>query len=102
MSSTSLFKSKKSHYDTLTRVKIQDTHQFLLTHSISFDARFIFDHFEVSQRTKYEILHNESSRTRHHTNETRDRKRKLSDEQIAEADHILQDEKLQLKEKRYT
>lgn len=45
-----------------------------------------------------------SSRSRHHSdaNETRGRKRKVTDEQIHEADSILQDRDLQLEGKRLT
>ena len=44
-----------------------------------------------------------SSRTHHNSGvEKRGRKLKLSGEQVREADHILQDDDLQLEAKRYT
>ena len=59
----------------------------------------------MGERSDYNIIKaGASSRTRHNSNviETRGRKRKLTDDQIKEADYILQDQDLRLGGKRYT
>ena len=71
----------------------------------SFDPRNIFKEFGVSERSGQEMLQSgASSRTHHHSDfiETRGRKRKVTEDQIAEAHQILQDEELQLEGRRYT
>jgi transposase len=97
-------KQSRTHYDTLIKVKIQGVHQFLCNHAISFNLKDIFKKFNVSNRTDYLIIKQFFSRTRHKSDisKTRDCKRKISEAQIDEANRILQDEDLQLKEKQYT
>ena len=51
----------------------------------------------MAERAGYNIIKSgASSRTRHNSSlvETRGRKRKISDDQLKEADHILQDQDL--------
>ena len=95
-----------SHYDTPQKAKVQGAYEFLLAKGISIDPREIFQHFGIrSERQGYKIIRNgASSRRRHHSTlvETRGRKSKVTEAQIQEADHILQDEGLQLEGKRYT
>ena len=96
---------KKPHYDTPTKAKVQGAYQFLISHAIPFDPRAIFQEFGVAERAGYNIIKSgASSRTRHNSSlvETRGRKRNISDDQLKEADHILQDQDLQLEGKRYT
>ena len=96
---------KKPHYDTPTKAKVQGAYQSLISHAIPFDPRAIFQEFGVAERAGYNIIKSgASSRTRHNSSlvETRGRKRKISDDQLKEADHILQDQDLQLEGKRYT
>lgn len=96
----------RTHYDTSQKAKVQGAYQFLVARGISFDPRDIFRQFDIrSDRQGYKIIRDgASSRTRHNSEliETRGRKSKITSEQVREADHILQDESLQLKGKRYT
>ena len=81
------------------RPKFKELIKFLISHAIPFDPRAIFQEFGVAERAGYNIIKSgASSRTRHNSSlvETRGRKRKISDDQLKEADHILQDQDLQL------
>jgi hypothetical protein len=99
-----MLRQSRTHYDTLIKVKIQEIHQFPCNHAILFDLKDIFKKFNVSNRTDYLIIKQSFSRTRQKSDisKTRDRKRKVSEAQIDEANRILQDENLHLEEKRYT
>ncbi len=90
-------RQSRTHYDTLTKVKIQGVHQYLFSHATSFDFRDIFREFDVFERTSYLIIKQPFSCTRHKSDifETRDQKRKITEAQIDEADRILQDENFQ-------
>ena len=86
---------------------MQGAYRFVLAKDISIDPREIFQHFCIrSERQGYKIIrYGASSRRIHYYStlvETRGRKSKVTGAQIQEADHILQDEGLELEGKRYT
>lgn len=95
-------RQKKNHYDTPTKAKVQGTHQFFINHAIAFDPRAIFREFHVSERAGYRIITSGASARTNLANKIRGQKRKVTDDQLNEADKILQDEDLQLEGKRYT
>lgn len=82
---------EKNHYDTPTKANVQGVHQYLIKDAFPFNLRVIFNNFGVSERSGYDMIkEGASSRTRHHTTiiETRGRKRKVTNAQLKEADHI--------------
>lgn len=85
----------KQHYDTHHRSRVQGVHAFLVAKEIPLDEREIFEFFNVEPRAGYRMLEpGASSRTFHHSVEveTRGRKRKVTSDQVREADAILQDD----------
>lgn len=49
-------RQRKTHYDTLTKAKVQEAYYYLMKHEIEFDPRDIFNDFGVSQRSGYEMI----------------------------------------------
>ena len=88
------------------KAKVQGAYQFLTSKGIPFDARDTFKEFQVSERAGYRMIQEGTfARRRHnmHTKlETRGRKSKVTEAQVREVDHILQDEALELEGKSYT
>ena len=90
------------HYDTPTKAKVQGAYEFLQKKGYPCDPREIFDIFEVTHRAEYRMIKPEvSSKQRAHQDliETRGRKHKMTAEQVREADHLLQDDDLDMKAK---
>ena len=95
-------KVEKQHYDTPHRSRVQGVHAYLVAKEIPHDEREIFEFFNVKPRAGYRMLEpGASSRTFHHSVEveTRGRKRKVTRDQVREADAILQDDSLGLEAK---
>ena len=85
-------RQRKTHYDTFTKAKFQGIHYFLTKGGIAFDPRDIFQNFGVSERFDYEMIQpGVSSRNfRQSTSEeTRERKPKVTETQLNEANHLL-------------
>ena len=96
---------KRKHFDTPKRARVQGAIEFLRAKEIDVKNEEVFDFFNVSPASGYRLIRFEaSSRTRHNQdlNETRDRKLKVSEAQVAEADKILQEIELELEGKRLT
>ena len=88
----------RPHYDIPTKAKVRGAYGFLQ------DCRVIYVKFsitfEVHHRAEYRMIEPEaSSRQRSHQGltETRGRKNKTTAERVREADHLLQDDDLDLK-----
>lgn len=76
---------------------VQGAHEFLVAKGIEHDKRDIFDFFSVTQRSGYRMIEpGATSRTYANSGalETHGRKRKVTSEQVREADAILQDDEL--------
>lgn len=98
-------RQRENHYDTPIRAKIQGIHEYLLDEGIVHDPRDLFKKYNVSERAGYRMIKKgASARTRHHTEliETRGRRSKVTGEQVREADHLLQEDELELEGKRLT
>ena len=94
-----------SHYGTPQRPRCRELMNFFLQKAFPSILERFFSILAFEARDGYKIIRNgAASRRRHHSTlvETCGRKSKVTEAQIQEADHILQDEGLQLEGKRYT
>ena len=93
-------RQRKNHYDTFVKSKIQKAYYYFTKHEISFDSRDIFKDFDVSERSSYEMIQNEASfriRNRVKKIDTRERKSKVTKEQIRKTNRLLQTDDLEKK-----
>lgn len=88
--------TKKSHYDVPQKSRVRGAHEYMLAKGIPHDPRDVFEHFSVKERAGYNIIQpGASSRTHHNSGfEARGRKYKMR-----EADHLLEDDDLDLEAK---
>ncbi len=94
--------AKRQQYDTPHRSRVQSAHEFLVAKEIEHDERNIFEFLSVTQRSGYPMIEpGAPSRTYANSSalETRGRKRKVTSEQVREADAILQHDVLGLEGK---
>lgn len=94
--------AQNKHYDTTHRARAQGAHTFLLAKEIAHDECDIFEFFNVKVRAGYRI--NSTWGIFTYTSpldevETRGRKRKVTSDEVREADAILRDETLGLEGK---
>ena len=90
-----------SQYDTPKRCRIKGTIEYLRAHNIKHDSNKVATFFEGLRARLFTTLSG-PDRTFHNiedTNKTRDRKRKITGAQIAQADRIIEETKLELQGK---
>ncbi len=93
----------KPDSDTVQRAKIQGAREFLLAKNIPHDPRDIFNQFDVKQRSGYRYIKPGSfARTKQGGVKKRGRKNKLSRANVAAADSLLEETRLELEAKEMT